>query len=48
MKFDLSLITGIFVGATIGLVYTGHLVAYVPFFVIGSVILILRYLHGVR
>ncbi|MBI2167758.1 MAG: hypothetical protein HYU34_05945 [Candidatus Omnitrophica bacterium] len=48
MKFDLSLITGIFLGVTVGLVYTGQLVAYLPFFVIGAVILILRYLHAVR
>lgn len=48
MKFDLSLITGIFLGVTVGLLYTGTLTAYVPFFVIGAVILILRYLHAVR
>ena len=48
MKFDLSLITGIFFGATIGLMYTGQLVHYLPFFVIGTVILILRYLHVTR
>ena len=48
MKFDLSLITGVFIGLTVGLVYTGQLTTYVPFFVIGSVILILRYLHAVR
>ena len=46
MKFDLSLITGMFLGLTVGLLYTGQLVAYVPFFVIGAVILILRYLHA--
>ena len=48
MKFDLSLITGIFIGATVGLLYTGQLTTYMPFFVIGTVILILRYLHAVR
>ena len=48
MKFDLSLITGIFIGLTVGLLYTGQLAAYLPFFVIGGVILILRYLHGAR
>ena len=48
MKFDLSLITGIFVGVTVGLIYTGQLDTYLPFFVIGTVILILRYLHAVR
>lgn len=48
MKFDLSLITGIFIGVTVGLVYTGQLTTYLPFFVIGAVILILRYLHAVR
>ena len=48
MKFDLNLITGIFIGVTVGLMYTGQLTTYVPFFVIGSVILVLRYLHAVR
>lgn len=48
MKFDVSLITGIFLGVTVGLIYTGQLVAYLPFFVIGAVILILRYLHATR
>lgn len=46
MKLDLSLITGIFIGVTVGLWYTGNLVAYLPFFVIGAVILVLRYLHA--
>ncbi|GEM_PF-1008422 len=48
MKFDGSLLTGIFLGVTVGLMYTGQLTAYLPFFVIGAVILILRYLHAVR
>lgn len=48
MKFDLSLITGIFIGVTVGLLYTGQLATYLPFFVIGGVILILRYLHAAR
>ncbi len=48
MKFDHSLITGIFIGVTVGLLYTGQLTTYVPFFVIGAVILILRYLHAAR
>lgn len=46
MKFDLSLLTGIFIGLTVGLVYTGTLTTYLPFFVIGAVILLLRYLHA--
>lgn len=46
MKLDLSLITGIFIGVTVGLWYTGNLVTYLPFFVIGAVILVLRYLHA--
>ena len=48
MRFDISLITGIFIGVTVGLLYTGQLAAYLPFFVIGEVILVLRYLHAVR
>ena len=46
MKFDLSLITGIFIGVTVALLYTAHLATYLPFFVIGGVILVLRYLHA--
>ena len=46
MSFDHSLITGMFIGLTIGLWYTASLTAYLPFFVIGAVILLLRYVHG--
>ena len=44
MKFDLHLITGIFIGVTLGLMHTG-LAVYLPLFVIGSVIFVLGYLH---
>lgn len=46
MSFDNSLITGMFLGLTIGLWYTASLTAYLPFFVIGAVILLIRYVHS--
>ena len=46
MSFDHSLITGMFLGVTIGLWYTTQLTAYLPFFVIGAVILLIRYIHA--
>lgn len=44
MKFDLHLITGIFIGVTLGLMHAG-LAAYLPLFMIGSVVLLLSYIH---
>ncbi len=46
MKLDTSLIMGIFIGVTVGLLYSGLLVGYLPFFIIGTVVLVLRYLHA--
>lgn len=46
MKLDQSLIMGIFIGVTVGLLYSGLLVGYLPFFIIGTVVLVLRYLHA--
>ena len=46
MRFDDSLITGLFLGVIMGLWYTANLTAYLPFFVIGAVILLLRYIHA--
>jgi len=46
MSFDHSLITGMFLGVTIGLWYTASLTAYLPFFVIAAVILLIRYIHA--
>jgi hypothetical protein len=46
MKWDESLITGLFLGLTIGLWYAGSLVAFMPFFVLASLIFLVRYLHG--
>ena len=46
MRLDEHLITGIFLGVVVGLFFTAGLVPYLPLFVIGSVILIMRYLHA--
>jgi F0F1-type ATP synthase assembly protein I len=46
MKLDEHLITGIFLGVVVGLFYTAQLVPYTALFLIGSIVLILRYLHA--
>lgn len=46
MSFDHSLITGMFIGVTLGLWYTTSLAAYLPFFVLGAIILLIRYIHA--
>jgi hypothetical protein len=46
MKFDVSLLTGIFLGALIGVVYTGQLTPYLPFIIIGTVVLLLKHVKG--
>lgn len=45
MKFDHSMLTGLFLGLSIGLWYMDKLVAYLPFFIIAAVIYLMRYLH---
>ena len=46
MHFDDSLLTGLWLGITIGLWYSGALVGFVPFFVLLTVIYLVRYLHA--
>jgi len=46
MKFDDSLLTGIFLGALIGVVYTAQLAHYLPFLIIGSVVLLLKHIKA--
>jgi hypothetical protein len=46
MTFDNSLLTGLFLGITIGLWYSGALVAFMPFFVLITLVFLVRYLHG--
>lgn len=48
MNFDDSLLTGLFLGITIGLFYAGALINFMPFFVLLSLIFLVRYLHHVR
>lgn len=45
MKFDVKLVTGIFLGALIGVIYTAQLAHYLPFLIIGSVVLLLKHLE---
>ncbi len=46
MNFDDSLLTGLFLGITIGLWYSGTLVNFMPFFVLATLIFLVRYLHA--
>ena len=46
MRFDDNLLTGLFLGVTIGLWYAGSLTAFMPFFVLLTVLFLVRYLHA--
>ena len=46
MHFDNSLLTGLFLGITVGLWYAGSLAAFMPFFVLLTLIYLVRYLHS--
>jgi F0F1-type ATP synthase assembly protein I len=46
MRLDEHLITGIFLGVVVGLFYTAQLAPYTALFLIGTIVLILRYLHA--
>lgn len=46
MRFDDSLLTGLFLGITMGLVYRASLVNFMPFFVLLTLLFLVRYLHA--
>ena len=46
MRFDDSLLTGISLCITLGLWYAGSLVAFMPFFVLLTLVFLVRYLHS--
>ncbi|OGW90042.1 MAG: hypothetical protein A3A73_03800 [Omnitrophica bacterium RIFCSPLOWO2_01_FULL_50_24] len=46
MRLDEHLMTGIFLGVVVGLFYTAQLAPYATFFLIGTIVLVLRYLHA--
>lgn len=46
MKYDHNLLTGLFLGITIGLWYMDNLAAYLPLFVLASIVFIMRYVAG--
>lgn len=46
MRFDDSLLTGLFLGITLGLWYAGALAAFMPFFVLATLVYLVRYLHS--
>ncbi len=45
MKFDTNLITGIFLGALVGVIYTNEVAHYLPFIILGSVVMLLKHLQ---
>lgn len=46
MRFDDNLLTGLFLGITMGLVYGASLVNFMPFFVLLTLLFLVRYLHA--
>jgi len=46
MRFDDSLLTGLFLGITLGLIYGGSLAAFMPFFVLLTLLSLIRYLRA--
>jgi len=46
MRFDDSLLTGLWLGITIGLWYSGSLISFMPFFVLLTLVFLVRYLHS--
>lgn len=46
MRFDNSLLTGLTLGITLGLWYAGSLASFMPFFVLLTVVFLVRYLHA--
>ena len=44
MRFDESLLTGLFLGITFGLWYSGSLVSFMPLFMLLSLLSVIRYL----
>jgi hypothetical protein len=45
MKFDVRLLTGVFVGMVLGLHYHAVLMEYLPLLMVPTLILILKVLH---
>lgn len=45
MRFDSRLVTGIFIGAVLGLHYHGALIAYLPILTVATLIMLLKTLH---
>lgn len=46
MRFDDSLLTGMWLGITVGLWYSGALTMFMPFFVLLTVVYLIRYIHS--
>ncbi len=46
MRFDDSLLTGLFLGITMGLIYGASLANFMPFFVLLTLLFLVRYLHA--
>lgn len=46
MKLDEHLITGVLLGVIVGLFFTEGLAPYTALFVLGAILMVLRYLHA--
>ena len=46
MRFDDHLLTGLFLGITLGLWHASALMAFMPFFVLLTMVFLVRYLHS--
>lgn len=45
MRFDTNLITGVFLGSLVGVIYTAELTHYLPFIIVGTVVMLLKHLQ---
>lgn len=45
MKFDIRIVTGIFIGVCLGLHYHGSLITYMPILTVATLILLLKTVH---
>lgn len=45
MKFDVRLLTGLFIGMLVGLQYHESLIGYLPLLIVPTLILVLKMIH---
>lgn len=45
MKFDIRLVTGIFIGVVVGLHYHTYLIIYLPVLTVATLVMLLKTIH---